>query len=317
MGLDIALVLVIKSSCFTISSDCVSEDKQGRPSASLSHFQMNFKHACIFIDGENLRHSLVELFGADFNPTDYLPKRADWDEFFGYLVKEASAELRLRTYWYVVDEIDFWPYDISRLLKRRDFTTLDRIIRQHRPNVAVLDALPSQSARQTKLEEIAIGLTKTESAMKRRFEGWQQIQNGIAHRFDSVEFRRAGSIQMRLFTQKFGQEKGVDVKLATDVLKLNDIYDVGIIVSGDGDYVPAVQVVKDWGKHIINVSFLKKSGGLLPGGARRLNQTTDRAIEVAYNDMKKFMKVPTSQPASVAAASAAPVAVTPGTKTTS
>jgi hypothetical protein len=34
-------------------------------------------------------------------------------------------------------------------------------------------------------------------------------------------------------------------------------------------------------KHMINVSFLKNSGCLLPGGARRLNQTTDRAIEVA------------------------------------
>ena len=83
----------------------------------------------------------------------------------------------------------------------------------------------------------------------------------------------------------------MDVKLATDVLKLNDIYDVEIIVSGDADYVPAVQVVKDWGKHIINVSFLKKSGGLLPGGARRLNQTTDRAIEVSYGDMNAFMKI--------------------------
>jgi hypothetical protein len=34
------------------------------------------------------------------------------------------------------------------------------------------------------------------------------------------------------------------------------------------------------------------SGGLLPGGARRLNQMTDRSIEVQYGDMKKFMKIP-------------------------
>jgi uncharacterized LabA/DUF88 family protein len=103
---------------------------------------------------------------------------------------------------------------------------------------------------------------------------------------------RAGSIRYDLFRQQFGQEKGVDVKLATDILKLNDIYDVAVIVSGDGDYVPAVQVVKDWGKHIVNVSFLKKAGGLLPGGARRLNESADRAIEVAYNDMRKFMNIP-------------------------
>jgi hypothetical protein len=47
------------------------------------------------------------------------------------------------------------------------------------------------------------------------------------------------------------------------------------------------------------VSFLKKSGGLLPGGARRLNQITDRAIEVAYDDMKKFMNVGVAKPAGI------------------
>jgi uncharacterized LabA/DUF88 family protein len=66
-------------------------------------------------------------------------------------------------------------------------------------------------------------------------------------------------------------------------LTLKDIYDVAIIISGDGDYVPAVQAVKDSGKHVINVSFLKKNGGVLPGGARRLNQATDRIIELAHD----------------------------------
>jgi uncharacterized LabA/DUF88 family protein len=281
---------------------------------------MDFERACIFIDGENLRHSIVELFGADFNPSDYLPKQADWDAFFKYLVGEANVDLRLRAYWYVVDEIDFWPYGISRLLKRKDYATLERIIRQHRPNAAALDALPTLTAKQAKVDAIASNLIKAESAIKRRFEGWQELQNGIAHAFDKVEFRRSGSIQMNLFTQRFHQEKGVDVKLATDLLKLRDIYDCGIIVSGDGDYVPAVQVVKDWGKHIINVSFLKKSGGLLPGGARRLNQTTDRAIEVAYNDMQGFMKVASKKPlamppASVPAAPSTPPATATATGT--
>lgn len=267
---------------------------------------MNFKHACVFIDGENLRHSLIDLFGSEFNPTEYLPKRADWEKFFQCLTKEASAELRLRTYWYVVDEIDFWPYNLGRLLNNGDFETLESIVRKDKFCAASLSAISAPGARRAKLQEIANRLVKTEVFMKRRFEGWQHIQNGIAHRFDSVEFRRAGSIQMNLFRQKFGQEKGVDVKLATDVLKLSDIYDVGIIVSGDGDYVPAVEIVKDWGKHIINVSFLKKSGGLLPGGARRLNRITDRAIQVSYEDMKTFMNITPAASTSADSASLPP-----------
>jgi uncharacterized LabA/DUF88 family protein len=64
----------------------------------------------------------------------------------------------------------------------------------------------------------------------------------------------------------------------------------GVIGSGDQDYVPAVQAVKDSGKHIVNVSFLKRDGRVLPGGARRLNQNTDSTIEMEYNDVRKFMR---------------------------
>jgi len=84
----------------------------------------------------------------------------------------------------------------------------------------------------------------------------------------------------------------VDVNLATDLLERRDIYDVGIIVSGDQDYVPAVQAAKDRGKQIVNVSFLKRDGKLLPGGARRLNQATDRTIEMSYAELKAFMRFP-------------------------
>ena len=131
--------------------------------------------------------------------------------------------------------------------------------------------------------------------MKSRFEGLKEFQDGISDRFDAVEFRRAGSIHYNLFTQRLGKEKAVDVNLATDLLELRGIYDIGIIVSGDQDYVPAVKAVKDSGKQIINVSFLKRDGKVLPGGARRLNQTTDRTIEMSYSDLKKFMSLgPTS-----------------------
>jgi uncharacterized LabA/DUF88 family protein len=263
---------------------------------------MKFKTACIFVDGENLRHSLCDLFCTDFDPTDYLPKKASWSDFFDDLVGRVDAEFRLRTYWYVVDEIDFWPYNLPKL--RRDPRQLEAILRKDRYWAGKFDAEPDLVKRAALVQSAAIELQQRERSMKSRFDGWQQVQNGIAHHVDSVEFRRAGSIRYDLFKRRLGDEKGVDVKLATDLLSLNDIYDVGIVVSGDGDYVPAVQTVKDWGKHIVNVSFLKKSGGVLPGGARRLNQITDRVIEVDFADMQKFMNV---LPAVKAVALAAPL----------
>ena len=66
---------------------------------------------------------------------------------------------------------------------------------------------------------------------------------------------------------------------------MRDIYDVAIILSGDQDYVPAVEVIKDSGKRVINVVFRTRGGRLLPGGARRLNEITDWSLEVKYDDL--------------------------------
>lgn len=52
-------------------------------------------------------------------------------------------------------------------------------------------------------------------------------------------------------------EKGVDIMLATDMLCLgwDNLYDVAILVSGDGDFAYAVQAVKNMGKHVEIAAF--------------------------------------------------------------
>jgi uncharacterized LabA/DUF88 family protein len=244
--------------------------------------------ACIFVDGENLRHSLVELFRQEFNPADYLPKSTDWTGFFNALVQQAGATSRLRAYWYVVEAIDFWPWGLARLSS--DIVKLQRVLHQDKKCAYDLTALGTSAQKEGYARQKLHDLVVRERRMKNRFDGWKVFQDGITSRFDAIEFRRAGAITYNLFTQQLGREKAVDVKLATDLLEFRDIYDVGIIVSGDQDYVPAVQAAKDSGKQMVNVSFLKRDGQILPGGARRLNQTTDRTVEMRYSDLLKFMR---------------------------
>jgi uncharacterized LabA/DUF88 family protein len=52
-------------------------------------------------------------------------------------------------------------------------------------------------------------------------------------------------------------EKGIDIMLATDLLRFawDDLYDVAILVSGDGDFAYALQAVKDMGKHVEVAAF--------------------------------------------------------------
>ena len=55
--------------------------------------------------------------------------------------------------------------------------------------------------------------------------------------------------------------KGDDVYLATDLIRgsYEDLYDVAIIVSGDADFIPAINLVRKNGKKVINAFFPKSS----------------------------------------------------------
>ena len=63
-------------------------------------------------------------------------------------------------------------------------------------------------------------------------------------------------LEVRLGSMKLSQgtpvEKGVDIMLATDLLRFgwNNLYDVAILVSGDGDFAYALQTAKNMGKHV-------------------------------------------------------------------
>jgi len=68
-------------------------------------------------------------------------------------------------------------------------------------------------------------------------------------------------LEVRLGTSKLrgdvAVEKGVDIMMATDLLKLawDDLYDVAVLVSGDGDFAYAVKTVKNMGKHVEVAAF--------------------------------------------------------------
>ena len=65
---------------------------------------------------------------------------------------------------------------------------------------------------------------------------------------------RLGSSKMR---GEVSVEKGVDIMIATDMLRMawSDTYDVAVLVTGDGDFAYAAQAVKDLGKHVQVAAF--------------------------------------------------------------
>lgn len=93
------------------------------------------------------------------------------------------------------------------------------------------------------------------------------------------------------FTVKFGYlqktpggyvEKGVDINIAVDMFKMakDDAYDTAILVTSDADFVPAVEVTQELGKHVENAFFKK-------GRSFHLRKACDNFIELNKSFFKK------------------------------
>jgi uncharacterized LabA/DUF88 family protein len=74
-------------------------------------------------------------------------------------------------------------------------------------------------------------------------------------------------------------EKGVDTKIATDMLSMafKNIYDTAILVSGDGDFACTIEAVKELGKHV-EVAFC--------GTPYHLQKVCDRFILLTKDFLK-------------------------------
>jgi uncharacterized LabA/DUF88 family protein len=250
-----------------------------------------YMRACVFVDGENFRHSIVKLF-PQFRQEDYLPKLASWANLFDWIVENVIENgERVRTYWYVIKSIDFFPYHFpDPTMSPRTKEQLQHLLSMHKPYQEELATLDEPN-RISRMMEIVKDLRQRQDNLIRRFNGWITIQEGISLRHKAIEFRRAGAMTCNLFENSLGREKAVDVKLASDMITLKDIYDIAVIVSGDQDYVPAVEVVKDYGKRVVNVAFETRGGELLPGGARRLNQVTDWGFNIPYQSLAEHLHI--------------------------
>lgn len=102
-------------------------------------------------------------------------------------------------------------------------------------------------------------------------------QQGLFSALRSVPYMelRLGRLVYRNWPNERPYEKGVDVKLATDMVVHGSQgnYDAAVLVSGDSDYADAVQAVKNFGLHV-EVALLSSGASLL------LREVADVAIDL-------------------------------------
>lgn len=99
---------------------------------------------------------------------------------------------------------------------------------------------------------------KLHAMMQRRISAWVAASPGTVQVFPRA-LRYGGSGP---------REKGVDVEIAIDFVRLaiEDVYDIGILISADSDLVPALQFVADQypEKRLITVGYAPDDGYQAP-----------------------------------------------------
>jgi uncharacterized LabA/DUF88 family protein len=76
-----------------------------------------------------------------------------------------------------------------------------------------------------------------------------------------------------------------DIHIAVDMVKLayNDAYDTAILISTDGDFVPAIDAVKEKGKKVENIGFETKFSWHLKQKSDRFRQITKKELILFFN----------------------------------
>ena len=76
-----------------------------------------------------------------------------------------------------------------------------------------------------------------------------------------------------------------DIHIAIDMVKLayNNAYDTAILISTDGDFVPAIEAVKEKGKKVENIAFENKFSW-------HLRQKSDRFRQLTKKELNNFFK---------------------------
>ena len=79
------------------------------------------------------------------------------------------------------------------------------------------------------------------------------------------------------------REKGVDVLLSVDLIRfgLSNSYDCALLITADGDYVPAIQLVKDMGKIVCNSYFQNRA-------SFHIRKICDQFIPLELSSIQKY-----------------------------
>ena len=128
------------------------------------------------------------------------------------------------------------------------------------------------------------GLFTTKNADEKQLKRDRQRHHDLMHAGIETKFHP--------MSQTKG-EKGIDVAMAIDILQIGlaDIFDVAVLVTGDGDFVPLVRALMKQSRIVINAYFEYEEEGRKSYSNERLKDACSYVINVNALENDKEHKV--------------------------
>lgn len=215
-----------------------------------------------FVDGSNL-FGLLKGMAVEVE---------DYQLFFKHLYKEAGQQWRSsvgagqntitilqRVYWYQVGSIDAWNLDDAQAQAylRERFEENKQIKAGYMATAGKASPGESQETVARKAWSICFNEFRTwYDDKKRTLEGMKRFHHGVQSSTDLIDILEIGHWKVDFFAHTC-EEKGLDTRLAVDMIALENNYDIAVVVSGDADSIPSIDLMKRRGKHVGAVEFVR------------------------------------------------------------
>lgn len=226
----------------------------------------------------------------------------DYEKFYRFVFEKAVEIWRstscvstilpaqlFRTNWYEVGTIDEWDLTDPKVKKHlkdkfdQDIKIKQAYIEQTHHKFSGAD---QQNVADEAWELCFNEFKEWYQKKKDRLAGMVRFHYAVKTSTDFIDIIECGHWKVNLL-HKILEEKGLDTKLAVDMLAKKNSYDVALVVSGDADSIPSINYVKSLGKHVGAIEFL---GGYPPENRGRnfsskLKMAADFVVQVYAMDL--------------------------------
>ena len=162
-------------------------------------------------------------------------------------------------YWYQVGSIDEWNLDDAQAQAylRDRFEENKQIKAGYMASAGKTMQGKPQSDVALKAWSLCFDEFKSWYENKKKLlDGMKRFHYSVQSSSDLIDILEVGHWKVD-FLGHSCEEKGLDTRLAVDMIALENNYDVAIVVSGDADSIPSIDLMKRRSKHVGAVEFVR------------------------------------------------------------